>query len=280
MKKHTLVIWIVLCSLLLTCTALATGPSCTDPSLPGWIASGYCPFCGSRIGTPIARNDPFLNGPCQCCGYEDPFCNHYDASCFAAYDLGIPYLGGRVYGQDEMNIIIYWVQVQMKATGVYYQGDNWDETGNLGDHTMQEIARFMKARGYAHHSGCVDQDVVCELASFLGDRRVPVYVGGFYDRMDSIMIGGSSGSMESIVSNMRDGVARTNHGALWIQTCLRGLGYYNGALDGKYGQDTEIAVKKFQADHGFMQRDYVSLGVARAMLESYYSAGCNMNCLP
>ena len=90
-----------------------------------------------------------------------------------------------------MNVHVLWVHYQLKATGRYYQGDNWDETGNLGDTTMEEIAKFMKANGYPGHNGRVDQDVIDTLAAYLGSRRVPVYAGGFYEKMNTIMTGGS-----------------------------------------------------------------------------------------
>lgn len=201
------------------------------------------------------------------------------APAFAAgiYDMGAPRLYGRVYYQDEMNMDVFWVQTQLKATGRYYQGGQWDVTGSLGDHTMSEIRAFMRDRGYYGHSGCVDQQVVDELVNYLGGRVQPVYVGGFYDKMNSIMWGNS---MDKIVSNLRDMVPRSTVGALWVQTCLYKLGYYNSSLDGKYGEGTERAVKAFQRDYGFEQRDYVTLGVARAMLEACYNRGMYLNDLP
>lgn len=212
-------------------------------------------------------------------GYTDPT----SASSYAyddPYDMGVPYLNGRVYRLNQMNMAVYWVQVQLKATGIWYQGESWDCTGNLGDHTMSEIASFMRSRGYRGHSGVVDQSVVDELASYLEDRLEPVYVGGFYDAMDSIMVGGSSGSMYQITSNLRDMVARESIGARWVQVVLKRLGYYNSTIDGKYGEVTDRAVKAFQRDHGFQERDYITLGVARAMLEQYYYRGFSVNELP
>ena len=75
---------------------------------------------------------------------------------YSVYDMSIPSLNGRRYTEDDMNMSVYWVQIQMKATGRWYQGDQWDCTGNLGDHTMQEIASFMKSRGYSGHTGYVE----------------------------------------------------------------------------------------------------------------------------
>ncbi len=196
------------------------------------------------------------------------------------YDMGVPYIGSQVYRKDNMNMVVFWVQTQLKATGVFYQGEQWDVTGSLGDHTMEEIRAFMQTYTGRGHSGVVDQSVIDALASWLGDDVQPVYVGGFYDAMDSLMVGGTYGSMYSITSNLRDGVARSTLGARWVQTVLSRLGYYNSSIDGKYGEQTQEAVMQFQDNHNFQERDYVSLGVARAMLEQYYYRGYPVNRLP
>ncbi len=238
--------------------------------LSGW----FCPNCG----TALTAEDNF----CPIDGTKRPD-SDYPYQSFnpdQVYDIGKPDLNGQTYGQDQMNLAIYWVQVQLKATGIYYQGDHWDETGNLGDHTMQEIASFMKGRGHGGHNGRVDQKVIDELAAYLGNRVVPVYVGGYYSHMDSIMIGGHTGSMEKIVSNLRDNVKHVTVGARWVQCCLKKIGFYSDTIDGMYGEQTEKAVKAFQRANGFEERDYVSLGVARAMLEACYRKGCDLSDLP
>ena len=61
--------------------------------------------------------------------------------------MGVPQIGSRVYRSGDMNMTIFWVQTQLKATGRWYQGDNWDCTGNLGDHTISEIKAFMRNQG-------------------------------------------------------------------------------------------------------------------------------------
>ncbi|MBQ8135943.1 MAG: peptidoglycan-binding protein [Clostridia bacterium] len=197
-----------------------------------------------------------------------------------SYDMGVPQIGNASYGNGEMNMAVFWVQTQMKATGIWYQGEIWDCTGNLGDHTADEIRDFMRSRGYGAHSGRVDQLVIDELAAYLGNRVVPVYVGGMYDYMDAIMIGGSTGSMYPIVSNLRDGIPHVTTGARWVQVCLKKLGYYEYDVDGMYGEGTERAVMAFQRSYSWQERDYVSLGVARAMLEAYYYADGSLYTLP
>ena len=196
------------------------------------------------------------------------------------YDMGVPYIGNAVFRENMMNMVVFWVQTQLKATGVWYQGYQWDVTGNLGDHTMSEIRSFMQARGYRGHTGVINQEVIDAIVDYMGSRLEPVMIGGFYDSMNSIMSGDSYGTMYQIVSNLRDMVARTTNGARWVQCVLQGIGYYSGAIDGMYGEKTEEAVKRFQRDNGFQERDYVSLGVARAMLEQFYWRGGNVNMLP
>ena len=56
---------------------------------------------------------------------------------------------------------------------------------------MSEIRSFMQSCGYRSHTGVVDQNVIDELANYLGSRLEPVYIGGFYESMNSIMVGGS-----------------------------------------------------------------------------------------
>ena len=196
------------------------------------------------------------------------------------YDMGIPDIGRTVFRKDTMNMVVFWMQTQLKATGVWYQGYQWDVTGNLGNQTMSEISDFMQAMGYPGHTGVVDQNVINALHQYLGNNIVPVYVGGFYSGMDGIMQNDAYGSMRQIVSNLRDMVPRTTLGARWVQVILKYLGYYTGTIDGKYGEGTEAAVKRFQKALGFQERDYVSLGVARCMLEQYYYSGGSVSILP
>ena len=196
------------------------------------------------------------------------------------YDMGVPDIGNTVFGKDSMNLVVFWVQTQLKATGVWYQGYQWDVTGNLGDHTMQEISSFMQTMGYPGHSGVVDRNVINALSQYLGTGIVRVDIGGFYRGLKSLSRESSWGSMTKVMSNMIDGVPRVTLGARWIQVVLKRLGYYSGPIDGKYGEKTEAAVMKFQKDHGFQERNYLTLGVARCMLEQYYYAGGDVDQLP
>lgn len=196
------------------------------------------------------------------------------------YDMGVPYIGNAVFRENQMNLIVLWVQTQLKATGVWYQGYQWDVTGNLGDHTMSEIRSFMSANGNRSHTGVVDQKVIDALAKYLGNNVQPVMIGGFYNSMRMLMNGDSYGTMQPVISNLRDMKACSTNGARWVQSVLKGLGYYTGTIDGMYGEGTDRAVRRFQNDNGFQERDYVTLGVARCMLEQYYYRGLSLGMLP
>ena len=254
MRTATRLILMILALMLCFVNAYADGESWYCQTCGIYRNSLYCPDCGARRPSGGTGNDP--------------------------YDMGVPDLHGRVIGMDQMNLSVLWVQTQLKATGVYYQGEIWDVTGNLGDHTMQEVAAFMRSRGYGGHNGQVDQTVIDELAGYMGERLVPVCVGGFYRYMDTIMDHDQLGSMRPIISNLRDMIPHVTTGARWVQCCLKKIGYYTGPIDGKYGEGTENAVKAFQKAAGFEQRDYVTLGVARAMLEQCYYSSCQLNDLP
>ncbi|MBR4711649.1 MAG: peptidoglycan-binding protein [Clostridia bacterium] len=133
----------------------------------------------------------------------------------------------------------------------------------------------MADRGYPGHDGCVDQSVVDELAAYLGSRLRPVMSGGWYGRMGTLLDDTVWQSMTRLTPSGSRGSA-----VRWVQTALRMLGYYNGSVDGVFGPATVRAVNAFQKDHGYLERDYVSYGVARAMLEACHDRGCDLSQLP
>ena len=239
----------------------------------GWVAQDRVQICQIEDdGTPV--------GEYQYSGSEQAVNNHSLVSADEIYDMGVPQIGTAVFREDQMNMVIFWVQTQLKATGIWYQGDLWHVTGVLGKRTMQEISAFMEHVTHTGHSGCVDQKVIDALVEYLGDRIVPVYVGGFYAAMDSIIHQDAYGTMDPIVSNLRDMVPHVTVGAKWVQTILKYRGYYSAKIDGMYGEGTEKAVKKYQKDAGFTERDCVYLGLARRMLEDYYYSGGDLSLLP
>ena len=217
-------------------------------------------------------------------GYAEEFCLRYgyayayaDApsdlvKTDAPWVLMHPELQEPFIGRDRMNLYVYWVQVRLKATGRWYQGDEWDCTGNLGSHTMTEISAFMRSNARMDHDGTVDDTVIGLLADVQG---VPeVLVGGFYDRLNILTGGDRYGDMTRVDrSSPRDAVK-------WVQICLKGLGYYNSAIDGKFGSGTLRALHAFQKKYGWLERDHVSYGVARDLLERYVAAGGDPDELP
>lgn len=47
-------------------------------------------------------------------------------------------------------------------------------------------------------------------------------------------------------------ITRGDEGVKWLQWQLRDHGYYNGSIDGFYGEATERAVRAYQEDHGLV----------------------------
>ena len=67
-----------------------------------------------------------------------------------------------------------------------------------------------------------------------------------------------------------DEILRVNVSPEKLQQALKAAGYYNGAIDGKLGNRTKVAVSKFQKDHGLKadgvvgERTWRELKAARA----------------
>ena len=87
----------------------------------------------------------------------------------ALADAACPSIGSTVYELDARNDVVRWVQNELKATGVWYQGNEWKVTGHLGKGTMREISRFMEYMGYPGQSGAITQKVIDALCQYLGD---------------------------------------------------------------------------------------------------------------
>lgn len=196
------------------------------------------------------------------------------------YDMGVPQIGENVFTLNQMNLVVLWVQTQLKATGAWYQGDQCELSGCLTESTMAAISGFMEANGFSGHAGNVDQNVINTLQACLGNEITPVLTGGFYNYMAAILSGDPYGSMDFIVNYLKNPSERVTVGALWVQTILAKLGYYTGSVDGIFGQRTQEAVTRFRRNNGFVQTDTVSLGVARTMIEQYYRMNGDMLLLP
>ena len=181
-----------------------------------------------------------------------------------------PALGDRVCQPGEMNMAVFWVQTQLMATGQWLQEAACSVTGVLDEETMAAVSDFMNMAGQPEHGGMIDQSVIDELSKYLGSRAVAVYTGGFYEAMDAVMDGGPEGSMTPI--GRTDGAVSSGEPVRWAQKCLSFLGYYTGEIDGKYNEETRVAVRLFERNNGFAEQDWIHLGAARAIMEAYY---CN-----
>lgn len=171
----------------------------------------------------------------------------------ASADSSKPDLHGAVYELDARNEVVRWVQNQLKATGVYYQGSEWKVTGHLGKGTMKEIKRFMEDRGYPGHSGAITQQVVDELYAFLhpspNPDPVPTDNGRIWDNRIYYDY-----SVPLIRNTVYELDARSDD-IRWVQNQLKATGvYYQGAewkVTGHLGKGTMREVKRFMEDRGF-----------------------------
>ena len=150
----------------------------------------------------------------------------------------------RVYDSDEQGVIGYFDFVS--AT----------RYANLKEAlTYKQYAEFLKADGYATSSSYVQTlcntvvkydlnkwDDSGEVPQYIQKRRVLKFVLPFMSGSDIVL----------------------------CQTILRKLGYDIGSygVDGKYGKQTETAVKKFQDEHGLVVDGKVGVKTW-AMLEKY-----------
>lgn len=251
----------------------------------------YCFSCGQYLysGDNIYSTEAhtFRGNTCTLCGYTPVQTSTSAGATHAPSGSGnhvsgvyVPYLGNRTISGDEQCFAVYWVQAQLRQTGNYYlrtaNGAHWDVTGNFGDHTMQEVQRFMQNQGY-YSDGTITQSVIDAITAYFsrtGKAMADVRPDGIYDYMSSVMSGDAGGSMDTIR------LGDYGYKVRWIQTCLQGCGYYSGTIDGQYGSTTSAAVRQFQEDYDFVERDFVKLGHARKMLEVYYQKGNALSNLP
>ena len=181
----------------------------------------------------------------------------------------------------DMNIYIYWVQVQLRELG-YYSGDL---TGLFDSTTNNAVKSFMRAQGLSY-SNAVDQSVVNAISEAIGSRRKPVKYGGYYHSMDFLL--DSKGNMDIIWSNINHDKYGSNpntpyyyDSAKFVQYCLTKLGYDPNGIDGMFGSGTDGAVQRFESSNGFTRKAdrhvYVTFGELRKMLELCNSRGINVS---
>lgn len=248
----------------------------TLPSTVAQIGTDAFFRCGENLVFTVPRGG-YAEDFCLKCGYTYAYTDAPSVLIGgeekdAHWILEHPDLQGSSIGRDRMNLTVYWVQVRLKATGRWYQGDEWDCTGNLGSHTMSEIAAFIRSAAGFDHDGTVDDTVIGMLLDV--PDAPEVLVGGFYDRLNILTGGDRYGDMTRIdKSASRDAI-------IWVQTCLKQLGFYTSTIDGKFGSGTLRALHTFQKIYGWVERDHVSYGVARDLLERYVVAGGDPNELP
>ena len=161
----------------------------------------------------------------------------------------VPEIWDRVIRRDERHSAVTWVQANLKKTGEYYQGDNWKVSGKLGDHTMEEIRRFMRDRGYSNHTGEIDQNVINTLYNFLNGNNQP---------SPPPTTKPTSETNNRQVPDIRNRVIKLNENdsaVTWVQENLKKTGkYYQGdswKVTGHLGNHTKQEVQRFMKDQGY-----------------------------
>ena len=66
---------------------------------------------------------------------------------------------------------------------------------------------------------------------------------------------------------------------MWVQQCLRSCGYGELAVDGKWGNQTDGAVRRFCREHGFGDCNVVDYDIACAMVYMFYERGMPLSYL-
>ena len=208
-------------------------------------------------------------------------------------DIGVPNLQGKSYSHIysgpnstyDMNIYVYWVQVQLKQLGYY----NGDLSGLFDRTTNSSISSFMSSQNKSY-SSTINQNVIDTIDSAIGAKRIVVKYGGFYRAMDYLFANPEqgAGNMSIIWSNINRDKYGSNPntpyvigGAFWVQYCLTHLDYNPNGIDGKFGEGTDRAVQRFESDNGFSRKAdghvYVTYGEARRMIEMCYSRGIDIS---
>lgn len=173
------------------------------------------------------------------------------------YPMSKPILNGKVYGNDDAGIDVFWAQTQLRTLG-YYNKSGYEVTGCMGTRTISELKRFQKNYKLSNRSGTLDQDTVDQIATAQAQKGIepqPVYIGGFYNDTPIIP---------------KQGLQKGDKGdaVVWVQQRLYQLGYYTDAIDGDFGDKTAKAVKAFQKACGLTQTGLVKLGVLRGLAEA------------
>ena len=177
------------------------------------------------------------------------------------YSNDKPVIGKYRYGLNTKNDAVRWVQDKLKETGIWYQGDEWKVTGNLGKHTMQEISRFMENRGYRGHSGMIDQTVVDELYAYLyGDAPQS-------DENQTVI----NDPTVPQIGNAVYGLNTKNDTIRWVQNKLKETGvWYQGdewKVTGNLGKHTMQEIGRFMEFRGHVGHNGM---VSQAVINELY----------
>ena len=179
---------------------------------------------------------------------------------YAPYSLGAPQIGKESYTIDDMNLTVYWTQVQLKQLG-YYSNKSDELTGLLGNQTAEAIKKFQKDYGMPQ-SGIITQALIDTIAgATAGVSLVDVQTGGYYDLLPPL-------------PKFLNPKNQNAPACMVLQIMLKKMGYYSGEINGYFDKTMENIMYKWQLEHGW-EKQQVKLGMMRQMIEEYMLWGLN-----
>lgn len=131
------------------------------------------------------------------------------------------------------------LQRALKTLG-YFDGAS---DGAFGDATEAAVCRFRLANGLPAETGVADGSVFLRL------------------------YGGAAASWDEFLTGVCASVGDSGAQVRTLQNWLRRRGYFHGECTGRYGEDTQQAVRQLQVERGLETSGDVDLDTARALFE-------------
>lgn len=185
---------------------------------------------------------------------------------YASYLPVIP--EGGVHANCTSKSSIKWVQQCLRRI----QGTLLAVDGSWGSVTEEAVLRFKREYGFPDDNAILSAEMLhCMLDVYVQKMHPLEYLTPY-------AAGGASGAGVSLDQYMPVIPAGGIHAScgnkqsiMWVQQCLRRIGYGSLAVDGNWGSATDSAVLAFKRSHGFTTSSSVLLhSEISAMLEEYY----------
>jgi peptidoglycan hydrolase-like protein with peptidoglycan-binding domain len=181
---------------------------------------------------------------------------------------------GAVQATDETRAQAIEQRAEMRTVGQIYaspsqvmllqerlreDGRKPGSTGEWDDATMREVRDYQKAHGLAP-TGQLDTSLLSALE--MGDVLDGEGESGHF--LDGLLKSDTDGSKASSTSRGTPIYVSPVHIAQ-IQHLLRDQGYYDGSIDGVWGEGTAAAANKYRREHGLEATPALDISLLRAM---------------